>query len=217
MNLLIIGATGALGGCLVEAARRRGHNVTALVHSRQPVNLAPDVARVQGSLLHRESLRLALQGQQAVLVAVAPRLRFRGQTRVFSEGVAHLTCLMEQLGPKRLLWTTSAGVEPAYVATGPWFYRRILHPWFLAGIYADCAASEQYLEQTPLQWTVVRPSRLTNGSAGERVVAASVLPAAARSISRADVAEFMVGELEQQAWVGQKLMLADGGAVRPGS
>ena len=48
-----------------------------------------------------------------------------------------------------------------------------------------------------LDWTIVRPARLTNGPATERLRAQARLPVIIRdSISRADVAQFVIHELE---------------------
>ena len=63
--------------------------------------------------------------------------------------------------------------------------------------------NEQAIRESGLSWTIVHPPKLTNGRrtgtyrSGEDVAVTSFLP----SISRADVAEFMVRQLTNETYV----------------
>ncbi len=62
--------------------------------------------------------------------------------------------------------------------------------------YADKAAQEQLIRQSTLDWTIVRPCRLTNGPRTGRYRMQSSLAFSLRSsISRADVADSMLRQL----------------------
>jgi putative NADH-flavin reductase len=60
-----------------------------------------------------------------------------------------------------------------------------------------------------LEWTVLRPPRLTNGPLTRRYrVADGELPASGYVISHADVADFMINEAEKSSHVHQIVRLA---------
>jgi putative NADH-flavin reductase len=71
--------------------------------------------------------------------------------------------------------------------------RAIVAPLLLRNVVADHEAKEAIVRESGLDWTIVRPPRLTNGPrtgayrAGEHIEARATVPA----ISRADVAHFM--------------------------
>ena len=71
----------------------------------------------------------------------------------------------------------------------------------LRNVVADHEAKEAIVQQSGLDWTIARPPRLTNGPltgayrSGERIGANSTIP----TISRADVADFMLKQLIDDA------------------
>ena len=68
---------------------------------------------------------------------------------------------------------------------------------------ADHRANEQAIRESGLQWTIVHPPKLTNGRrtstyrSGDDAAVTSFLP----SISRGDVAEFMLQQLTDETYV----------------
>ncbi len=59
---LIIGATGTVGGLVLEEAVRRGADVRALVRNKERANLPDTVELVQGDLADRDAVSAALKG-----------------------------------------------------------------------------------------------------------------------------------------------------------
>jgi putative NADH-flavin reductase len=81
---------------------------------------------------------------------------------------------------------------------------------FFPGIVADWAAAESILQASPLDWTIVRPPRLTDKPrSGKYRFREGHLPTLALSISRADVADFMVRSLENGAYIGKIVGVCD--------
>ena len=79
--MLIIGAAGRLGKCLVDQAVERGHHVLAFV--RTPANYEKRHARltiVQGDILDVPSVESWVRQCEVVLAAIAPKLKFRQKT-----------------------------------------------------------------------------------------------------------------------------------------
>jgi len=109
----------------------------------------------------------------------------------------------------RLIWVTSAGVDPQYVKGKKFVYKRIIKPFFLANVYADFGLSEEILEKSSLNWVVVRPSRLTDGPLTKAYrVQANGSPKNAMKISRADVAHFMLKETVDHQYNFKKPIIA---------
>ncbi|SEQ51488.1 SDR family oxidoreductase [Lentzea albida] len=59
---LIIGATGTVGGLVLDEAVRRGVDVRALVRNKERANLPDTVELVEGDLADREAVKIALRG-----------------------------------------------------------------------------------------------------------------------------------------------------------
>ncbi len=70
-------------------------------------------------------------------------------------------------------------------------------PLRLRAEFADKERQEALVSASDLDWTIIRPARLTNGSATGRLRAQPRLRISIRdSVSRADVAQFVLAELE---------------------
>ena len=94
-----------------------------------------------------------------------------------------------------------------------WFERNVLFGFVLAHEVADKEAMERALAETELDWTVVRVGVLTNGPATGRIRAAdngSIHQMG--KVGRADVAAFMVAQLESDEWKRRKPVLVGNGA-----
>jgi hypothetical protein len=76
-------------------------------------------------------------------------------------------------------------------------FERIFVPWRLRAEFADKERQEALVTVGDLDWTIIWAARLTNGPATGRLRARPRLPVTLRdSISRADVAPFVLGDLE---------------------
>ncbi len=196
MKFLILGATGGTGLRLIDAAIRRGHEVTALV--RSPQKLANADRRLQvlaGDPLNVDHLIPALSGKDAVLSAFGPQtLR---STPVWQKFATSLVEAMTAGEVRRLLL-----VSVALLFRNIGFAGYIVSHTLLRNIRAGAGRMEGIVESADLDWTIVRPPRLTNGrGTGSYRVEDGRLPSRGFVISRADLAEFMLSEVEQNEHV----------------
>jgi putative NADH-flavin reductase len=187
-----------------------GFAVTGLARSPESLQLAHERLSVaKGDLLDAASLDSILPGHDAILVSVAPKVGFRQKSELLSKGALILCSAMRRMKGARLIWVTSAGVDPEYVKGKKFVYKRIIKPLFLANVYADFRLSEEILENSSLDWVVVRPSRLTNGPLTKTYrVQSNGSPTSATEISRADVAHFMVNETVDHQYSFKKPIIA---------
>ncbi|HEX3647701.1 MAG TPA: NAD(P)H-binding protein [Pseudonocardiaceae bacterium] len=174
MKLTIVGATGGIGRQLVEQAVAAGHDVTAVV--RDPAGLAVrTVAAVRADLSRAtpKDLEPSVSGADAVLSALGPRRA--ADTGIVTTGTRTLMTAMAAAGTRRLVVVSAApvGTVPAPGRPHPprhdpgdgLVMRYLLAPLTKAALranYADLARMEELLRDSDLEWTVIRPPRLTD-------------------------------------------------------
>lgn len=208
MRLAILGATGGTGQELTKQALALGHSVKVLVRSPDKVTVKHDRLEVVKTDLFNESAAMLAEklGESEVVLSALGN-RTLGITQLYSEGTKQLVAAVQHARIKRLLIISSIGTDPT--ADEPrwylWLVRRLL-----INTYVDMARAEQFVMDTDdLDWTIIRPPRLTNGKkTGSYRVALRYVPKGGIQISRADLAAFMLGQLGQDAYVRQIPTLA---------
>jgi len=203
MNILIVGATRGIGRALLEQALASGHAVTALVRNPQRLAIQHEQLRVvKGDIRDPDSVAAAVRGQNAVCWAIGVKTPW-DQPGVFSQGTKNLLQAMKQAGVKRLLCVTGIGAGESK-GHGGFIYDSIVRPFLFGSIYPDKDRQESLIKASDLDWTIVRPGFLTNGPLTKRYRALTDLTRiTAGWISRADVAHFMLKELESNQYLRQ--------------
>jgi putative NADH-flavin reductase len=196
LNVVVFGATGGTGRRVVERALEEGHGVTAVARNPATLREVPPHLRVErGDVLDAGALGPALEGQDAVVSALGSR--GRGPTTLYSEGTRNILRAMREHGVPRLV-AVSAG---AYVRdpADPFVVRFVVKPLLaraLAAPYRDMRRMEELIRASGLDWTLVRPARLTDGPRrGRYRTAIEGSVPGGWTISRADVADLIVTRL----------------------
>lgn len=207
MNILIAGASRGIGRQLVEQALAAGHAVTAL--ARDPSKVAGPHERlrtVQGSVLDPALVAAAMAAQNAVCCTIGVKTPWE-QPSVFSEGTRRLLEAMKQAGVRRLVCITGIGAGDSR-GHGGFLYDRVFFPLLLKAVYADKDRQESLIRASDTDWTIVRPGFLTNGPlTGNYRVLTDLTGVTAGKIARADVAHFMLNELESNRYLRQTPLL----------
>lgn len=194
MRIAVIGATGKLGRAIVAEALRRGHSVTGLVRSRdKAADLADKITVVEGDGRDEKALIQALTGAEAVVIPAGGRVE-----PVTAEIVKATLPVMDRLGIGRIIVASAYGA-----VNGRGFFGWLLRTTAKA-VANDKTATEAALTASSLEWTAVRPGILTDGPATGKANATdqAVLSGFPR-ISRADVAGFILDELQEPRFVRQ--------------
>jgi putative NADH-flavin reductase len=195
MKVLVLGATGATGLEIVRLATERGHSVTAFARSSERVLPFQDrIAIEQGDLLDPEQLARVMKGHEAVLSAFGPRVPIsEGDATLLQRFAVVLTGAMQHVGVRRLAIESVAFLFRNAIAPPAYLLGRLLFP----GIVADAATMEHVIIKSGLDWTIVRPPKLTDQPAtGCYRVGEGHLPRFGFNISRADVADFLIKSVE---------------------
>jgi putative NADH-flavin reductase len=192
MRLFILGATGGIGTELLSQGLEGGHQITAFVRSPQKIARKHERLRVvMGDPRDVRQLSDVLSGHDAVLSSLGNR--GLGFTSIREDCARATIQAMNEIGVRRLL-----AVSVAFLFDGigvvAWMLRRVV----LGNVGRDSLGMEAVIRGSRLDWTIVRPLRLTNGRGKKRYrVEEERLPNGGSKISRADVAHFMLNEVEK--------------------
>jgi putative NADH-flavin reductase len=208
MRVVIFGATGGTGRCLLKQALMAGHRVSAL--ARRPDSLAPfhgQVSVVTGNVLDAAAVNTAVAGQDAVLWAVgghdAARNLLSGghrQRDLCATGTGNVLEAMAHHAVRRLVALTSWGTGESRSRT-PAPFRVFVFPVLMGAEMADKHRQETFIRYSGTDWTIVRPSRLTDGGrTGSYQVGPQLRYSIRSCISRADAAAFVLDQLSNPTW-----------------
>jgi len=200
MKLVILGATGGIGLELVKQAVERGHSLTALVRAPERLEAFRDrITIVAGDLLNSTELTRVLNGHDAVLSSFGPRDP-RANGNLLKSFASELTKAMLHSGIRRVIVVSVAFLFKDMIIPPAYLVGRM----FFAHHVADAAAMEEILEKSGLDWTIVRPPRLTEKPlTGKYRVREGHLPRFGFTISRADVADYMIKAVENRSSIGK--------------
>ena len=201
MHVLIFGASGQTGRAVVREALARGHTVSAFV--RDPAKLSnvnPAVRLIRGDVGDAAAVARAVPGHDAVVSTLGVGSPL-AHDQVVIDGIRHILGAMDAARVRRLIYQSFIGVRESRAAVG--FVLRFIAPVPLRHEIADHEAKEALITASGVDWTIVRPPKLTGGPrsrdyrAGEDLTTWKPVPL----LSRADVAHFIVGELEAPRFV----------------
>ena len=202
MKIVVLGATGGTGLEIVRQSIEHGHAVTAFVRAPDSLKTFSDrITVTKGDLLNSAELGDALAGHDAVLSGFGPRVPLsKADATLLRQFASALTSAMMRASVRRVVVVSMAFlfkdsiVPPAYLV-GRLFFRDLV---------ADASAMESVITESGLDWTIVRPPKLTDKPPTRKYrVREGHLPRFGFNISRADVADFVIKAAENQVSVGQ--------------
>ena len=206
MKIAVFGATGKTGLEVVKQSLEKGHHVTAFVRDPSRIPLQHDrLVMVTGDVFNPESVALAVQGQEAVICVLGSSdLK---TTTVRAEGTVNIINAMKAQNIQRFLVITAMGTGDS------WNTLSLVHKFFYATLLKssreDHEAQEKFVMDSGLDWTIIRPSGLTEESrTGKYEVGENILAKTSR-ISRADVADLILKELEQNDFVSKAITITN--------
>lgn len=209
MNLLVFGATGPTGQQVVRQALDRGHAVTAFIRTPGLLPITHDRLRVVVGDTTRgaASLAEAIVGQDVIVSTLGRHNSLRSH-HLIERSVNMIVPAMQSAGVRRLILVSAFGVG-ASRGDAP-LIQRMMYWVLLKGIFADKKAAEDEVRRSGLEWTFVYPVLLTGGPltgkyrVGERLELHGV-----PKISRADVAHFILSEVDKRAFIRKTAVVSD--------
>jgi putative NADH-flavin reductase len=200
MRILILGATGPTGQQLVKQALEKNHQVTVLVRNPEKLGMTHgNLHVVKGEVLDEATLKKAVEGTEAVLCTLG-RGRSLKSFDLMTTAVTNIIAAMKSSNIDRVILLSSFGVGETFTQAN--FFQKLVFRTFLKNIYSDKAKADAMLRNSPLEWTLVCPVILTNKPGTGNYKVAETLPMKGMpKISRTDVADFMLRELENRTFL----------------
>ncbi len=199
MNIALFGATGGTGREVLQQALAQGHLVQALV--RDPAKLPAErhgITSIVGDVLDQAAVDDCVRGTDAVICVLGTR---PGAAPIESRGTVGILAAMRSQEVRRLIAVTSMGVGDSAEQMSIIF--RVLMQLTLKKIMAAKEEQEQLIRASGLDWTIVRPGGLTDGSLTGTYAVGLAKSIQARRVSRADVAQFVVKQLTDDQFLRQ--------------
>ncbi len=209
MKILVLGASQGTGALCVKRALAKGHAVTAFSRTPSKLDVShPALTKLAGDFHDPDSVRGAVAGHDAVIICASPTSlgAIKDKPDYFSRGTKHCIDAMKEHGVKRLVVLTAHGVGESKPAAS-WFQRTFLIDRLLKGFFLDHDVQERMTRESGLEFVIARPTRLTNGKAKGKYVRTAEVISVPATISRADLADFLVEACESKTLVGKGIQL----------
>ncbi len=200
MKVTIFGSTGATGIEIVRQALEREHSVVAFARNPEKIDIKHDNLRLhQGDILDYSSVENALKGQEGVVSAIGAGAK---RTTLRTDGTRNIVKAMENTGVRRLVNQSTVGIGESRNNL-PFLSKYIFLPLLLQNAITDHEGQEQCIMQSGLDWVIVRPAGLTKGprTGTYQHGDLSTVKGLKFRISRADVADFMLNQLQSDTYL----------------
>lgn len=191
-HVLVLGATGSLANVVIPVLLKNPDiKLTLFARNINPLSKisADNVCLVQGDVLNFVQLNEAMQGQDIVYANLAGSLK---------EMANNVVKAMKNQHVKRLIWISSMGI---YDETGQ-SHGAILQP------YRDSA---KVIEQSGLDYTLIRPAWFTNDAAIDYKLTTKGQPFIGSQVSRRSIAALIDKLIQRPDYaIGESLGIAKG-------
>lgn len=207
MKILIIGGSRGIGKAMVDSSVRRGLDVTVLARFPEKIDSSStSLSIVKGDVLNREDLKSVIPGQDVICSCIGVPITFK-PVSLFSRAAQNIVEVMGQENNQKLIAVTGIGSGDSK-GHGGFLYDRIFKPIFLSTIYQDKDREEAIIQASSLDWLIVRPAGLTNGpQTGSYRAIDNLDGVTAKRISRLDVADYILNQIENPSHFGKAVLL----------
>lgn len=215
MKIFLLGATGRTGNLVLKAALENGYEVHVLTRSDRKLKQQNGLEVWVGDPQNPLDLEKAMKGCDAVVNALNvsrksdfPWSGLRAPKTLISDVMGKVISIAEDKDIKRIVSCSAWGVAETREDIPGWF------KWFIdhsnIGVaYRDHDRQERLLEQSSMDWTIIRPVGLTNSSKEEIIrKTKDNIPKPNLTISRKSVAKFMILCLREPSTIRQKITIS---------
>jgi putative NADH-flavin reductase len=203
-KIALFGASGRTGVQFLDRALAHGYKVRALVRTPSAtLNAKTDVVVVQGDVLDATAVQATVKGSDLVVSLFG---HVKGSPKdVQTAGTQNIIMAMKAEGVTRIV-SLSGGALPYPAKDEPKFpdhLIRMIMRLAVPHVVDDAIKHHQALVASGLDWTIVRAPRLTDVAAKGAYRVGWVGVNASTSIGRADLATFILQQVEDRTFIHQ--------------
>jgi putative NADH-flavin reductase len=209
MNITIIGASAGIGLETVKRGLDRNHSITTLSRSGIEIGEKKSLKVILGDATNKVDLLSSIQNADAIIVTLGTSKNMNATT-LFSDFAQLMVEIHKENKidiPFIFVTGFGAGESKNYV---PWLVKMFLK-YFLKDVYADKTKMEEFITNSDLNWTVVRPGRLFDKELTEKYRIENKLFKGINvgGINRADVADFLIKQAEKQTELKKYIAISE--------
>jgi len=206
MNVLIIGAHGKIGRIVAEKMKSSAQfNPAAFIRKEEQkaffdaMDVPVEVASLESSV---DEIARAMKGKDAIVFTAGSggKTGYDKTLEIDLDGAVKSMIAAEQVGIKRF------GMVSAYLADerSRWNASGI-KPYYIAKHFSDLE-----LQRTSLDYTILRPVRLTDDKGSGKVTIKAIPEGIQKTIPREDVATTILEVLEHPETIGKIMVMSTG-------
>jgi len=203
-TIALFGGAGRTGREFLRLALQKGYSVRALVRSPEKIQdlSSPMLTVIQGDVLNADDVARTVRGS-SVVVSLFGHVK-GSPPRVQTEGTRLIVAAMQAQGIGRVISLSGGGLpappdQPKFADKAIVFIMKIV----AADVLADASEHYEVLRASGLDWTIVRGPRLTLEPATGTYRVGWVGVNASTSLGRADLADFLLKQVESGEFVGR--------------
>lgn len=203
-KIALFGASGKTGQEFLKLALAAGYSVKAL--ARNPASLpinTPRLEVIKGDVLNPQDVNATVAGCDVVVSLFG---HVKGSPEwLQTNGTKNIVAAMKQHGVSKII-SLSGGGLPFPEKDQPKFADKLIRMIMkiaVPKILNDAIAHHQVLAESGLKWIIVRGPRLTTDPAKGTYRVGWVGVNASTKIARADLADFLLKQVEDDQFLGQ--------------
>lgn len=197
MIIALFGATGGTGREIIRQGLVAGHEIRALVRDPSRLSPASGLTLIEGNVLDKTKVEETVRGSEAIIISLGNTAN--NPDYIVSQGTAVILEAMKTLDVRRLVAVTSIGTGDSKDQV-PFAFKMLMRT-VLKKPMEDKERQESAIKSSGLDWIIVRPGGLTDGPATGRYLTGTDPKISAGQVARADVAEFVLKQLQDDSYL----------------
>ena len=213
MKITILGSTGFVGKVLIKKAIAAGYQVKTLARSPKKLEEFKDkIEIIKGSVFESSSVEAAIEGAEVVLSTIGPPQRNPGDPVQYEKAMKDIVSAMNKYGIKRYIHIGGAGHSGG--ENEEWTMSRKSLRFFLTLFSKQILVAKhlewEVLKTSDLDWTLVRPPRITNEEASGNI-SANEKRLESLKVSVGDLTDFILEQMTSKDWIRKAPLVSSTG------
>lgn len=203
MNITVFGASGKIGNAFIRQALEAGHRVNAYARDPSRLTFAHANLRIsKGEMYEYENIKAVIKEADVVISVMGPPLKRNYIGMPLLTGYKNIIAAMKETGIKRFITLATPSVKfnldvPSFATVFPGIIAKL----FLTKPYKEIVEIGALTRLSDLDWTIVRIIAPSDKPATGKVNVSFGDKKLKLSISRADIASFILKEAEQAKYI----------------